>query len=118
MIMYTFTYLCLLRSNILYVEKKANPLPKRVNGHRHKFHDVLGHGLSPNDFCDDDQILAAHLAHHHGLKNKKDFNSSYRVFILAYSNPVSIRKTEQFWIDKLKTLTPYGLNQNSSICDY
>ena len=103
--------------NILYVGKTTDPLHKRVNGHRHKFYDVLRHGMTPNDFYDDEQIVGAHLVHQHGLKNKKDFNCSYRLFILAFSNPVSIRKTEQFWIDKLNTRTPYGLNQNSSVGD-
>ena len=67
------------------------------------------------DFFDDEQILGVHLVHNHGLKNQTDFNKSYRLFILSYSNPWSIRRSEQFWIDKLKTLTPFGLNQNCSV---
>ena len=66
---------------------------------------------------DDEQILGAHLAHEHSFKRNGDFNRNYRVFILAHCNPPSLRKTEQLWIDKLRTLRPYGLNQKSSVGD-
>ena len=59
------------------------------------------------DSSDDEQILGIHLVVEHGLKNRKDFNKNYRLFILANSNPCSIRRSEQFWIDKLNTLTPH-----------
>ena len=66
---------------------------------------------------DDEQIVGAHLVHEHGLKRRTDFNRSYRLFVLALCNPVSLRTTEQLWIDKLKTLHPFGLNQKSSVGD-
>ena len=93
--------------DILYVGNTVDPLHERVNGHRSKFYGVAKNRVGAVDFSDDEQILGIHLVHHHGLKKKDDFNENYRLFILAYSNPRSIRKSEQFWINKLKTLTPF-----------
>ena len=101
--------------NILYVGKTTDPLHTRVNGHRSKFYYVLKHSANPADFFDDEQILGAHIVHDHGLLEKTDFDNNYTLYILGYSNPASIRRSEQFWIDKLKTRTPFGLNQNDSI---
>ena len=100
---------------ILYVGKTVDALHERVNGHRSKFYRAMEQSTGALDFFDDEQILGVHLVHNHGLKNRTDFNKSYRLFILSYSNPWSIRRSEQFWIDKLKTLTPFGLNQNCSV---
>ena len=100
---------------ILYVGKTTDSLNDRVNGHRSKFYRAAEYSADAMDFSDDDQILGIHLIHHHGLRNRKDFNQNYRLFILAYSNPWSIRRSEQFWIDKLKTLTPFEFNQNCSV---
>ena len=67
------------------------------------------------DDYDDEQILGAHLVHEHKLKRGTDFNNNYTVSILAHSRPCTPRKTEQFWINKLHTLRPFGLNQNKSV---
>ena len=103
--------------NILYVGKTVDPLHTRVNSHRHKFYDVLKHSdVERGEMVfDDEQILGAHLANEHNLRLKTDFNINYKVFIMAHCNPVSLRKTEQFWINKLRTRRPYGLNQNKSV---
>ena len=102
---------------IKYVGKTVDPLHERINGHRHKYYDVLRHSDTARvgREYDDEQILGAHLANEHGFKRRSDFNKSYKVFIMAHCNPVSLRRTEQFWIDRLKTLRPYGLNQNNSV---
>ena len=101
--------------DILYVGKTVDALHERANGHRSKFYGAMKYSADNVDFSDDEQILGIHLVHHHGLKRRRDFNENYRLFILGYSNPRSIRKSEQFWINKLKTLTPFGLNQNCSV---
>ena len=77
-------------------------------------HVVRNRGITAED-CDDEQIIGAHLVHAHNLKTKNDFNSSYRIFVLAHVNPTSLRKTEQSWIDKLRTRRPFGLNKNNSV---
>ena len=100
---------------MLYVGKTTDSLHERVNGHRSKFYGVLRRGAKAEDFVDDEQILGIHLVHGHGMKSTNDFNVSYKLHILAYSNPSSIRRSKQFRIDYLKTLTPIGLNQNCSI---
>ena len=105
---------------ILYVGKTSDPLHVRVNGHRSKFYEVLGKSDTTSDIwkgIDDEQIVGAHLALEHNLRNKKDFNKNYRLFIMAHTSPSTLRKTEQFYIKKLKTLRPYGLNQNNSVGD-
>ena len=108
---YHFYKLC----NILYVGKTIDPLHERVNGHRSKFYYVVRHSGIVVEDCGDEQILGAHLVHAHNLKTKNDFNSSYRIFVLAHVNPTSLRKTEQSWIDKLRTRRPFGLNKNNSV---
>ena len=79
--------------------------------HRSHFYDVMKHSNTEERIYDDEQILGAHLAHEHSLKGRGDFNCSYKVDIFAHCSPPSLRKTEQLWINKLKTLRPYGLNQ-------
>ena len=66
---------------------------------------------------DDEQILGAHLFLKHNKQDASDFNNCYTVDILSNCNPKYIRKREQHFISKLKTLTPYGLNQCNSIGD-
>ena len=97
--------------NIRYVGKTVDPLHCRVNGHRHKYYDVLRHSdtVRARRVYDDEQILGAHLANEHGFKRRSDFNKSYKVFIMAHCNPVSLRRTEQFWMGLTKT-TLWGEN--------
>ena len=113
-----YSFQCKLCS-ILYVGKTVDTLRSRANGHRSKFYGVLKSSRAgkSNQVFDDEQIVGAHLVHDHDLKDKKAFNRSYRLFVLAYCNPVCLRTTEQLWIDKLKTLHPFGLNQKSSVGD-
>ena len=61
--------------------------------------------------------IGAHLVHH-GMTDKKDFDRNYRLFVLAHSKPTALRPTEQLWIDKLRTMKPFGLNQNYSVGDH
>ena len=106
--------------DILYVGKTVDSLKNRVNGHRSKFFDVLKQSVTDSLVAsvDDEQIVGAHLVNDHQLKYRSDFNKSYRIFILALCDPSYLRRTEQLWIDKLKTLRPFGLNQKDSVRDY
>ena len=94
-------------------------LRKRVNGHRSKYYDALKQSVTDGFVrgVDDEQIVGAHLVNDHQLKYRSDFNKSYKIFILAQSDPLYLRRTEQIWIDKLKTLRPFGLNQGDSVWD-
>ena len=42
--------------------------------------------------------------------NRSDFDSSYRVFILMNSSPTNLEVNEHKFIQKLRTLKPYGIN--------
>ena len=95
--------------NKLYVGKTSDCLSQRVNGHRSKFYHVLKNSDTITEDCDDEHIVGAHLVHGHNIERRKDFNLSYRLFVLAQVNPTMLRTTEQLWINKLKTLRPFGL---------
>ena len=103
--------------NIKYVGKTVDPLHERMNGHRHNYYDVLRQSdtVRAGKEYDDEQILGAHLANEHNFRRRTDFNENYKVYIMAHCSPISLRPTEQFWINKLRTLRPYGLNQNNSV---
>ena len=109
-----YAFQCML-CNKLYASKTSNALNQRVNGHRSKFYHVLKNSDTITEDCDDEHIVGAHLVHAHNVVRTKDFNLSYRVFILARVNPTLLRSTEQFWINKLKTLRPFGLNKIKSV---
>ena len=99
-------------------------LEKLFQNSIHAFHNKLLRKQSTsnhNDFntmeVDDEQILGVHLYFKHGMRNSADFNSCYSVDILSNCSPRDMRRVEQLFIDKLKTLTPYGLNQCNSVGD-
>ena len=64
---------------------------------------------------DDTNCLGAHLVNEHNCVNKSDFNSTYRFTILKVSDPTNLRFSEQFLIESLGTLAPFGLNNVNSI---
>lgn len=64
---------------------------------------------------DDESVLGAHLYFVHHKRVKSDFNNCYVFDIISQSNPDNLRKFEQFFINKLKSLYPFGLNQVNSI---
>ena len=69
---------------------------------------------SPDSF-DDENILGAHLLWVHNLKEQKEFNRCFRFDILCCTSPENLRKSEQFYIDKLKSVYPFWLNNVKSI---
>ena len=113
----------LCKSNNVYVGKSVTSLHERVNGHRSSFYDTSRKFLANDNFVnflgkldiDDVNILGVHLVVTHRKFEKLDFNSSYIFDVVSTCVPSKLRYTEQFYIDKLNTLTPYGLNQINSI---
>ena len=63
----------------------------------------------------DENILGAHLFIEHRKSQKSDFNSSYKFDVLVQTDPTNLRKTEQFYISKLNTVYPLGLNNINSV---
>ena len=98
-----------------------NELRTRVNGHRSKFYDLIDSYNKDNNFAlksdeiDDENILGAHLFVEHNVRDKSLFNEHYKFDILCKCEPDNLRKNEQFYIDKLNTRKPFGLNQINSV---
>ena len=111
----------LCSQNNVYTGKTVNPLRDRVNGHRSGYYDFARKVKADPNFSidfneiEDEKILGAHLVAVHNKLEKDDFNRSYNFDIVAFSNPGDIRIKEQFFIDTLGTLTPFGLNQVNSL---
>ena len=101
--------------NNVYVGKTVQPLHKRVNGHRDSFSNVLSDNSSPDFVVFDGNILGYHLFNVHNLNDHSDFDRSYKFDILSNATPSTIRILEQFYIDKLVTRIPFGLNQIDSV---
>ena len=55
-------------------------------------------------------ILYDLIFYDHNLRDAGDFNNSYKFTILEVSNPRQIDYKEHVWIQRLKCITPYGLN--------
>ena len=110
----------LCSANNVYVGKTVTTLSQRVNGHRSKYYEILGDSKRGNqgqgliDF-DDENVLGAHLFSVHNLRDKSHFNDSFHFDILCSTSPDNIRMKEQFFINKLKTLYPFGLNNVNSV---
>ena len=112
----------LCQKNNVYVGKSVCALSQRVNGHRSKFYELCDSFRRDENFSvvgpgdvSDENVLGAHLFTVHNKREKSDFNSSFIFDILARTSPQDIRKSEQFFIDKLRSLYPLGLNNIKSI---
>ena len=106
----------------VYVGKTVTPLHERMSQHRSSFIALMKRLKRDRNNVnlleiDDEQILGAHLFMKHNKYDANDFSKFYTVDILSHCNPRFIRKMEQIFINKLKSLTPYGLNQCNSIGD-
>ena len=107
---------CLLCAvNNVYVGKTVQELHARVNGHRGSFYKILDLESLEDLEIDDLNILGYHIFNCHGKVDRKDFNSYFKFDIIANAAPTNIRVLEQFYIDKLNTRIPFGLNQINSI---
>ena len=87
-------------------------LRQRVNEHRAMFYKIL---KNPNiDFSlsgdPDSYCLGRHLIEEHNCIDRNDFNSSYKIFILCNSSPRSLDVNEHRWIQRLKSIKPFGIN--------
>ena len=112
----------LCTKNNVYVGKTVTCLNQRVNGHRSKFYEILesskknsGFSLDRPGDIEDENVLGAHLFTVHQKKERTDFNDCFMFDILCSTSPENIRKSEQFYIEKLNSLYPFGLNNVKSV---
>ena len=93
-------------------------LSQRVDGHRGQFYKLIGDNIDVNiDTFDDDNVLGAHIIRKHKKTEKSDFDSIFIFDILRIDQPENLRKHEQSFINRLKTLYPFGLNNINSIAE-
>ena len=106
-VVYLFTcQLC----NMCYVGRTVQALRARVNQHRAYYYKLVANpALSPDD-NDDGFSLGKHLVECHKMSRWEDFNRCYKVFVLCNSTPKSLEVDEHRFIQKLRTLRPFGLN--------
>ena len=95
-----------------YVGRTTRFLRQRVNEHRAMYYKLLNDPqadlLNPNDH--DGYSLGRHLIDDHCCRDKNDFNDSYQIFILLNSSPRTLDINEHKWIQRLKTIKPFGIN--------
>ena len=92
--------------------KITQTLRDRVNGHRAKYYEVLDQRLQKSN--DDDHLLGLHLFQQHGLNYDDAFDESYQFTILELCSPKSLDLKEHTWIQRLKCVSPYGLNSHDT----
>ena len=115
-IVYCFICVCCDKA---YVGRTVSQLNTRTSQHRSSFYKALevkknsGTLDSLQDVDDDTFSLGIHLISDHGCVDKSDFNKFYRVFILKNCSPASLEVQEHKFIHALKTLKPYGLNNEN-----
>ena len=94
---------------------------KRISAHRANYNAILkAHKensklvINPEE-VEDESILGAHLFAVHKIMDIQAFDECYKFDILCTCNPSNLKTNEQFYIDKLNTRKPFGLNQINSV---
>ena len=102
-----------------YVGKSTQPNHKRINGHRNDMKKYMKNPQILNDNSDlsekDRFSLALHLHRDHNIKSTDGLDDHYSFTILEKCTPKSLDVKEHLWIQRLKSLTPFGLNLNSPL---
>ena len=112
----------LCTKNNVYVGKTICTLAYRINGHRTSYYGILKsfrnnsnvRPIGPGD-SNDENVLGAHLFTVHNKRGDSDFDENFEFDIICSTSPENLRKSEQFYIDKLQSLYPLGLNNIKSI---
>ncbi len=92
-----------------------------MNKHRSSYYDILKSAKNDTTFSlglediDDLNALGAHIFSVHKKSERTDFNSCFVFDILCSTSPDNIRKSEQSYIDRLKSKYPFGLNNANSV---
>ena len=105
--------------NKRYVGKSTQPCHMRINGHRSslkKFvenQSVLNDGSSLKD--KDKYSLAIHLYKEHNILSVTGLEDNFEFTILEKCTPKTLDLKENLWIQRLKTISPLGLNLYSPL---
>jgi len=102
-----------------YVGKSTQPEHKRVNGHRT---DMKKYMENPNVVGNNSELsvkdrysLAIHLHRDHGIVSIRGLDDQYTFTILDKCTPKSLDVKEHSWIQKMKSMTSFGLNLYSPL---
>ena len=102
-----------------YVGKSTQQENRRISGHRDSLKKYVNNpGILANisDLTEKDQYtLATHLHDIHNIRTLSGLDDHYKFTILEKCSPRSLDVKEHLWIQKLKTLTPFGLNLSSPL---
>ena len=101
-----------------YVGKSTQPEHKRINGHRSDMKKYANNPQIVNNAdgdTNDRYSLAVHLHQEHNIVSVSGLDDYYTFTILEKCTPKSIDIREHFWIQKMKSLSPFGLNLNSPL---
>ena len=102
-----------------YVGKSVQPQHKKVNGHRNDVKKYMNNPTILHIISDlgeiDKYSLATHLYQEHNIVSQKGLDEYYTFTILEKCTPKSLDVKEHLWIQKLKSLYPFGLNLNSPL---
>lgn len=102
-----------------YVGKSTQPEHKRINGHRSNMKRYMENPTILNGETDlkekDKYSLATHLHQEHNITSPHSLDEQYSFTILEKCTPKSLDIKEHHWIQRLKSLSPFGLNLDSPL---
>ena len=102
-----------------YVGKSTQAFHKRINGHRNyqKKYSQNQNIVNDNSSIEekDNYSLATHLHKEHGIIGCTSLDDNYFFTILETYPLKSLDVKEHLWIQKMKTVTPHGINLKSPL---
>ena len=105
--------------NKIYTGKTTQKNNRRINGHRDFLKKYVTNPESLNSNSDlneqDKYSLAVHLDQEHDIRTFTGLDDNYEFTILEKCSPRSLDLKEHLWIQKLASLTPFGLNSYSPL---
>ena len=101
-----------------YVGKSTQAEHSRIRGHRTDMKKYMNNPqVADNDEGNDKDrySLAIHLHREHGIQSIQGLDDYYEFTLLEKCTPKSIDLKEHTWIQRMKSLAPFGLNLNSPL---
>ena len=99
-----------------YVGKSTQECHCRLNGHRDCLKQYVNSHVDIDSSQDKDKFsLAWHLDKEHNIRSLSGLDDHFEFTILEKCTPKNLELKEHLWIQKLRTITPYGLNLYSPL---